>query len=248
MTVINRRSIAVAALFAIAATSTFAQSTATDSNPKLETVEGLRPEQYVTEDKTYALPWERLPEKNILWQRRVWREINVTSAGHAAFSKEHSGNNLASILLQGAFDGKIKAYSTADDRFTKELSRDELIAQLTPGKDNPLYNPANVDEYSIKEDWLFLKDENKLIVRILGIAPVGNVKIKDGVTLHEPLFWIYYPDAREFLAQQKNAAGVSWDQVFEGRSFTSHAVRGSEPRYPSYEIENREKQKMATKK
>ncbi len=246
MIAINHRSLALAAFLLLTTCGTFAQSKIHD-NPKLAAIEVLKPEQYTTEANTYALPWEKIPNTNVLWQRRVWREIEVSTAGNAAFvTKEGANDNLAGTLLKGAFDGKIKAYSTAKENFSIELTRNELIEQLSPGK-NILYNPANVTRYMLEEDWIFLKAENKLIVRILGIAPFGKVKIKDGMTLEEPLFWIYYPDAREYLAQQKTTTGTNWDRLFETRGFTSHTVRAGEPKYTAFVIEQWEKTRNSKK-
>src|SRR5437868_6819211 len=72
-------------------------------------------------------------------------------------------------------------------------------------------------------------------VRIIGIAPLvyavdekgdvrtGNVKI--------PLFWVYYPEARNMLAhaetfnRENDAERRSFDDIFQKRLFSSYIVK-----------------------
>ena len=72
-------------------------------------------------------------------------------------------------------------------------------------------------------------------VRILGIAPM--IVEVDNVTLMEypprPLFWIYFPDARQYLSKFKVfnedniASPISWDDLFEMRKFQSYIIKRS---------------------
>lgn len=170
---------------------------------------------YVSEDK-YALPWERIEWKDIAWKKRVWRDIDVRKLENRAF------DNLATVLVEGFLKGAYKAYSAADDRFTTELTKEQFIALLTSRG----FNPATVTKYRIKEDWLFLSNENRIVVRILGIAPIRESATSDGPVLPQPAFWLYYPDTRNFLAQQKvvskeNPYILNWDNLMEGRHFNS---------------------------
>lgn len=121
-----------------------------------------------------------------------------------------------------------KAYSAADgDRFTKVLSIPDLSDLLAGDKNGASgYAPVAVTSYEIKEDWLFLEKEHKLVVRIVGIAPCRTVAGSDGVLVQQPLFWLYYPDIRKSLATQKVHPGqggteVTWDEYFEMRRFSS---------------------------
>jgi len=175
---------------------------------------------------TPAIPWEPIKEKDVLWKKRVWREID--SLQNNALVPQ--GNRLINVLIEGINSGKIKAYSANDDRFSKELTKEEFSAILASQS-----NIGNVNKFSIKEDWIFVKDTGKMYVRILGIAPVQEIPAATGTTpTKQPLFWIYYPKSRDFLAQHQVqgielSATYNWDEFFESRKFSSKIVRVSNP-------------------
>lgn len=212
-----KNAIYVAALLLLTGNATFAQNSipvvpATDKQTQLLNQDVST---YVPEDN-YALPWKRIEWKDVAWQKRMWRDIDARQLENRSFDK------LASVLVEGFLKGAYKAYSATDDRFTTELTREQFIALLTSRG----FNPASVTQYRIKEDWLFLSNENRLVVRILGIAHVKEVAGPDGTITSQPVFWLYYPDARNFLAQQKvvskeNPYILNWDHLFEGRHFSS---------------------------
>jgi hypothetical protein len=79
---------------------------------------------YVSEG-TYSLPWQQIPMSNIVWQKRMWRDIDTRKLENRAFDK------LATVLVEGFLKGAYKAHSAADDRFTTELTREQFIALLT---------------------------------------------------------------------------------------------------------------------
>jgi gliding motility associated protien GldN len=173
----------------------------------------------------YILPWKTIKEQDIAWQKRVWRNIDVADAQNKAFvfdANSPKENDLAHIMIQGVFDGKCKAYSAENDRFTKELTKEELKALLVPGNDKAGFNPEAVAGYRIKEDWIYIKSESKVVVRIVGIAPLMEVTDKNGNKTTAAAFWVYYPDSRgHFAAHSTNADSKNWDVLFETRKFGS---------------------------
>jgi gliding motility associated protien GldN len=72
-------------------------------------------------------------------------------------------------------------------------------------------------------------------VRILGIAPLIDVTDNDGnFRFEKPMFWIYYPQARELFARHRvftmggnNNATISWEDLLEMRSFASYIYKDS---------------------
>ncbi len=70
-------------------------------------------------------------------------------------------------------------------------------------------------------------------MRILGIAPMVDVRDDDGNFLYEkPLFWVHYPSARALLAGRKvvmpggnYAATTTWEDLFEMRYFASSVMK-----------------------
>ena len=74
-----------------------------------------------------------------------------------------------------------------------------------------------------------------MMVRILGIAPIKEYYDEDtGAFKYEaPLFWIYYPEAREALSrytvfnEYNDASVITWYDLFEMRKFSSYIYKES---------------------
>ena len=68
-----------------------------------------------------------------------------------------------------------------------------------------------------------------MLVRILGICPV--MKERNGEEIPEPLFWIYFPEARPVFAQAEifnrsnDAARRTYDEIFLKRIFSSYIYK-----------------------
>jgi hypothetical protein len=182
--------------------------------------------------------WSTINEADITEKKRVWRTIDrQDNAG--AFALQAESQNLIEVLLTGIADGKLKAYSAQNDRFTDELSNDALMKMmdekmfvtLNTGKSEGrnvkrAHISVAVQKYLVKEDLLTLKGQSAQVVRIVGIAPVVTVAGTDGSSTEETLFWVYYPECREYLSKAGNAvAGGNWNQYFEGRNFKSTVTR-----------------------
>jgi gliding motility associated protien GldN len=88
---------------------------------------------------------------------------------------------------------------------------------------------AQIEEYHIKGMWYFDKRQGELKYRLLGIAPVApdvNFMDQDNPDM-VPLFWIWYPDAREVLHEAKvfnqsnSAQPISFDMLLNARRFNA---------------------------
>jgi hypothetical protein len=158
-------------------------------------------------------PWETIMERDIVSKTRIWREIDVEA--NPALFKDDRGQ-LLSLLKDGINSGKIKAYDPVNDRFTKEIS----VNDIAP---NVLSRP--VVKWLIKEDELLVQGKAETVVRILGIAPVYVIADKNGDPKEFAMFWIYYPDCRTFLSAFPATAQYSWDEVFNGRHFKAKITR-----------------------
>ncbi len=188
-------------------------------------------------------PWPKIMEQDILWRKRIWRDVPVTDKKQTALV---AGNNkdlsLTDVLLQEAKNGNITLYSPVNDRFTTTLSYTDLITSINQLPLTRTVEDASGDTYhecvstdrfnvaivkfKIKEDWLSVKDSKKVTVRILGIAPVVLIAKTDGTTTEQPLFWAYYPYNRAILSQYKvPTQNISWDSFFENRAFSSEITK-----------------------
>ncbi len=201
------------------------------------------------------LPWQPIRENDVLWKKRVWREIDIREKQNQAFrfpgDENTGGGYFIEILMDAVKRGKVKAYTPYDDRFVSALTKEQIMEVMT-GKDDttevpdPLtgeitrqithrdFDPDLITRYRVKEDWIFDRNLGRMVVRIIGIAPVRDVYDNSGEFRGtQPLFWIYYPEARETLAQyevfnpENDVARMTWDDFFEGRMFASRITKVS---------------------
>jgi gliding motility associated protien GldN len=202
------------------------------------------------------IPWQYIREEDILWMKRVWREIDTREKQNIGFrytGDEHSGGGMfIEILVDAINRGKITAYSNFDDRFTQKITKEQLMEQLTPKPDTVMitdpitgqefqkisrheFDPSSITKYRIKEDWIFDRNEGQMVVRIVGIAPVKDIVVDGDYRGSQPLFWLYYPDIRGLLAQYEvfnplnDVARYTWDEFFESRQFSSRITKVSNP-------------------
>jgi gliding motility associated protien GldN len=96
------------------------------------------------------------------------------------------------------------------------------------------FNPGKVSKYRLKEEWIFNKKTSRLVVRILGIAPIEEDTLTiPGERLDKTLFWLYYPKLRPSLANAKvynsknHGARLTWEALFESRMFASSIVKST---------------------
>ena len=212
-----------------------------------------RPMDGVVEKKTVlekqVLAYDPIREADVLWEKRIWRVIDIREKLNQAFG--YPEQPFINILLKGIQqDSAIKAYSTEDDKFSHKISAKDIDNMLstsdTVNVPDPItgdlklkivhndFNPEDIKRYRLKELWFFDKQASILKVRILGIAPLKDVKDDAGNFLYEqPLFWVYYPDCREYFARfpvfmdGNDANPTSWDDLFDTRHFSSYIFKES---------------------
>ena len=91
-------------------------------------------------------------------------------------------------------------------------------------------NPLDIKRYRVKEIWYFDKETSRLMVKILGVAPIREFYDEDtGIFKYEaPMFWIYFPEARDVLSRYpvfnefNDASMISWADLFMMRKFSSY--------------------------
>ncbi|HMN89202.1 MAG TPA: gliding motility protein GldN [Saprospiraceae bacterium] len=212
-----------------------------------------RPVDDIVEKRTSfekrVLPYDPVREADIFWEKRIWRVVDVREKMNLPFA--YPPRPLFTILMDAAKNSEITVYSTEDDKFTQPLTAEEVAAKgasvdTVTTFDPETYdetikivvneiNPEDIKRFRIKEVWFFDKELSTLRVRILGIAPLRDIKDDNGNFLYEQaLFWVYYPDARNLLAKEQvfNIAGndaspLSWEDLFEMRFFSSYIMKDS---------------------
>ena len=201
------------------------------------------------------IPWQYIREADVLWKKRVWREIDVREKQNIGFrytGDENTGGGMfIEILIDAIKRGKIVAYSTFDDRFTQKLTKDQVMEKLIPKDDtlpieDPItgqttlkiikhdFKPEEITRFRVKEDWIFDRNVGKMVVRIVGLAPVKDQYGDDGGYKGSyALFWLYYPDIRttlsayEVYSPSNEVYRYTWDEFFESRQFSSKIFKVS---------------------
>ena len=195
-----------------------------------------------------VLAYQPIREADILWEKRIWRVVDVREKMNLPFAAPESP--LFKILADAAMAGDLSAYSTEDDKFSKRLSPAEVRGLLfkldtimayedMDGFEEKLKivenetNWEDVKRFRIKESWFFDTKTSTLRSRILGIAPVIDVRDNEGnFRFEKPLFWVYYPAARPVLARHKAithgenwTANTTWEDLLEKRYFASYITK-----------------------
>lgn len=193
------------------------------------------------------LAYQPIREADILWEKRLWRIVDVREKLNQPFAAPESP--LFKIIFEAALAGELPVYSTENDKFTQRLSLEDINAKLfktdtimTVDFDSDeevvkvvqsSVNWEDVKRFRIKETWFFDAKTSTLRHRILGIAPLLEARDENGDFKFEiPLFWVHYPSSRELLAQHKAVTHLdnwsntmTWEDVFEMRYFASTVVK-----------------------
>jgi len=188
-------------------------------------------------------------KRDILWSKVVWEFIDISQKINLPyFFPIQPINNRRSLfdnLIKGIKAGEIKDIYD-DSYFTTKLTNEEIEDKLSYvrtsiGADGKKYydtiTNASIDNkgYMIKGMWYFDKRHGELKYRLLAIGPIGkDVKRKQDdstESIDKPLFWVFYPSARQVLHNSKvfnsmnSAQSISYDHMLNARRFNSVIVR-----------------------
>ncbi|MEK7254900.1 MAG: gliding motility protein GldN, partial [Bacteroidota bacterium] len=204
-------------------------------------------EKRITTEKR-LLPYDHVREADIFWEKRIWRVIDIREKMNLPFA--YPERPFYSIIMDAATSAEITVYSTEDDKFTSKLTPEE-VASMGATIDTVItfdpetyeeqiqivrndLNPEDVKRFRLKEIWFFDEETSTLQVRILGIAPLIDVKDENGNFKYEkPMFWVYYPEAREVLSRERvfnvgnDSSPMTWEDLLEMRYFASYIYKES---------------------
>ena len=155
-------------------------------------------------------------------------EGSITAYGNAAMDDE---------FRQAMTQEEIKTIGGASSEMVEVIDWDAVAAGADPedAKMQTLsekeFDRNSVKKWRLKEEWFFDKQKSTMDVRILGLAPLQEDK--DEVTgrltgSFSPLFWVYFPEAREILINaevfnsvKNDAERRTYDDIFWKRMFNS---------------------------
>jgi gliding motility associated protien GldN len=239
------------------ATASFAQGTAGKKDLlQKKKVKKVRPKDgfssRVDVDSNVVVPFAAVREEDVYYSKRIWREIDLTDTANAVLNNDH--HKLIEIFLNAISEEELTAYSPKDtaqgrvleddDSFKIDLTANEamslargttegVIDENTGKLSDPTLRrlrPDDFSKYRIKEDWILDVRRAVFEPRIIGIAPMKKVEGN-----WQPVFWIYFDDAREILSTKrlqnpKNDASVmTYDDFFVRRLFTSTIIKETNP-------------------
>ena len=172
--------------------------------------------------------------------------------------------SLIDVIYSAIQEGSITAYgnATRDDEFREEMSQDDIkkiggakeemvettnwekvaegfseeeSTKMTLNKKE--FDRNQVKKWRLKEEWFFDKQRSVMDVRIIGMAPLKEDRDEVSGQLtggFSPLFWVYFPEAREILINaevfnlvKNNAERRTYDDIFWKRMFGSTIVKES---------------------
>ncbi|MBK7936722.1 MAG: gliding motility protein GldN [Lewinellaceae bacterium] len=197
-----------------------------------------------------VLAYQPIRESDIFWEKRVWRIIDVREKMNLPFA--YPEEPFFKLLSDAATKGDLPVYAIdGTDKFNKRMSTDDVLSMLSKTDTVVTFDPETYEEkvqivrndinwedvkrFRLKEIWFFDKETSTLQVRILGIAPLIDVKDNEGnFRFEKPMFWVYYPQARELFARHRvftmggnTNATISWEDLFEMRYFASYIYKES---------------------
>jgi gliding motility associated protien GldN len=204
-------------------------------------------------------PLPVLREADVVYSRRIWSEIDLREKmnQYMASPKARLIDIIMDAVANGeltAYDPIPTKDDPDGDAFATPLTPEKaklkmadsslmnIIDKKTGEKTGSKMvagemNPDSIVKFRIKEDIIFDKQRSVEEHRIIGIAPMVRIKVDGAPSLdYQPAFWIYFPAARQILVTKEvvnsrnDATGLSFDDVFTKRMFTSYIVKQSNDR------------------
>lgn len=204
--------------------------------------------------------YHHVREADVMWATKIWRDIDLREKINQVFyyptKPLEDRSSLIDVLMTGIKAGKITPYGNAvnDDEFRQPMTPAEIAAIGLEGTGEPEvlefydeeldsvifireqeeFKTSSVKRYRIKEEWYFDKQRSVMDVRIIGICPLQE-ETKEGFEGRlAPLFWVYFPEARDVLKKaevfnhrKNDAARLTYDDLFHKRFFNSYIVKES---------------------
>ncbi|HEY0030549.1 MAG TPA: gliding motility protein GldN [Bacteroidia bacterium] len=208
--------------------------------------------------RPFAISPAYVREADVMWSKRTWRVIDLREKLNLPMYYPEEPTvclmSLFDVLKCALLNDNLVAFSNPifDDEFTTPMTKDEVTGLLVswdstnqvedvnnPGENItvPLkkeITAASIRQYWIKEDWFFNKERSVMEARIIGICPLAEKLSESGEVVGvRPLFWIYFPEARPFLAKaavfnrHNDAERMSYDELFVKRMFASYVYKES---------------------
>lgn len=234
-------------------TVSFAQSNLLNAKTPEEI--GKKTAAQLISDNDKPLPYGYVHDRDVLMGKTVWEIIDLDERINFPLYYPVDSLNIGSdrrslydVLTKAIKAGEItEVYS--DSYFNTKKTMKDIESSLSridttdPGREQ--YNAGqaideqyivrtdlgsfHVSDYKIKGFWYFDKRQSELKYRLLGICPVTPDVYTVGNEEQDyiELFWVYFPDAREVLHENKafndrnTAMPITFDHLLNSRRFNA---------------------------
>jgi gliding motility associated protien GldN len=174
-----------------------------------------------------VMPLAPIREADIIYSKRVWREIDVREKINQFFIAPQA--SLIEIIKRAVEAGELTAYDPTPAPEKDDLNGDAFSTTLTAQKAISLFNDSTlVPDYNeagektgdhmvanvfspeiygnfnfrIKEDWIFDKQRSVFEPRIVGLAILRKNVVNGEDQGQNVLFWLYFPELRNILVSK----------------------------------------------
>ncbi len=171
---------------------------------------------------------------NVSTNRRSLFDTLLRGIKSGEITEVYDDSYFTAKMTQAEVRGKLSRIDTTDAGFDAMNEGETDIEEFI---DRVNLTSQDIEGFKIKGLWYFDKRQGELKYRLLALAPVapdvqvmGNDEVADSNELL-PLFWVWFPDAREVLHEmkvfnQKNSAHpISFDHILNARRFSAIIYR-----------------------
>ena len=220
---------------------------------------GVRTEAQKLVDNDKPLEYGYVDDRDILFSKMVWEKVVLDERSNFPLYYPIDTNNIGTnrrslydVLMKAIKKGDIKNIYD-DSYFTSKRTLKDIeaslvkidttefgVEQINAGEElSPEYinrrdiTAADIKQYHLKGLWYFDKRQSEMKYRLLGIAPVApdvNFIDEEQPDL-VPLFWVFFPDARNVLHESKSfnnensSMPFSYDHLLNARRFHGYIFK-----------------------
>lgn len=207
--------------------------------------------------KFISYPFVR--EADVMWSKVTWELIDLREKMNLPLyyptDTIHGRKSLMMALTEGIKNGAILAFKPQFRNNAFEFDQQNIISpdsladldkNVVPVPNAApivqMWSPDEITQVLVKEVWYFDRKNSELHSEIIGLClireydkylgPPTSTGIPTDRRMNY-LFWIYYPDAREYLSKipvynpYNNTELYSFDDLFVNRKFKSYFLRES---------------------